>query len=278
MKRYSLFLLPLFAIWFSCGTNTTESEAETPETAVETTPEPKTNEPGEGAPKDYPPEGTDYEFKGMYSFEGVLNGNIPVHLWYYVKDNIAKGEITYKKVGEPIRLYGQFEYGYLRLKEFGKDGNVTGIISCFDPTDMKWFSPVTRVNYDFDVKPTEMKPKAPQMEATGDIVGTYAYQNGEEGHTGTLIVHSVKDKKIKYDLFCLTQAPARNMATVEEAEDDLLDGNRILIDWKGEEEFEDCSFEILFKDGFAAIRYIDERRECMFGHNAHVDGVFAKIK
>lgn len=69
---------------------------------------------------------------GAYSFEGTLDGKIPVRISFWVNtDSIAVGEIYYPKAKRPapILLVGSMlDHGFFTLKEYQADGVITGFI------------------------------------------------------------------------------------------------------------------------------------------------------
>lgn len=214
-----------------------------------------------------------------YEYEGTLEGNIPIQLSFHQSDELVKGELIYKKVGKPITIIGTVdEGGYYRILEFGAKGMVTGILSGnfkSDAKNLSWFSPESRKSLKMELELKNKKEDNLDL-AHNDILGDYRYEFGKDGALGNLKVNKVTKDSIYFDLSCLTQAPARNMATMEEAAM-VINGNKISIDYK-EGEFYDCAYDILFYKDFAWIKYVDDRAECGFGHNAHVDGIFLKVE
>lgn len=70
---------------------------------------------------------------GEYSFEGTLDGRIPVRIAFWVNiDSIAVGEIYYPKAKNPapILIVGSmFDNGFFHLNEYQSDGVITGSMS-----------------------------------------------------------------------------------------------------------------------------------------------------
>lgn len=223
-----------------------------------------------------------------FEWTGTINGSIKIHGQYQMANgfmdsgmDIWVGELIYDKVGKPIKLIGQLENQgkSIRLLEMDKTGNITGILSGKwqngSITEGIWFSPKTKDNFSLTINATarneedyhEIRPK----KAT-DIVGKYHYEYGSEGYLGSLNVQAVKDNQVSFELFCLTSAPGRNIASLEEAKEPMLDYT-IKINMS-----ENCQFNIRFFDNFAVIDYLLEKNDCEFGHNAHVSGIFRKIE
>lgn len=280
-KALSLFVLfsclILTGLLTSCGANSqsektsqeTVTESETPvesTTAIEETefiPTEKTNENG--------------DFREAW--KGEIDGKIPVTLELQMQDGLAYGSLVYENVGTPIKVIGinEFDATY-RLYEFESDGNITGIWNVEldeEEGSGSWFSPAT-----LESMPVLLTPAgqgAPETDLTaGDLMGEYDFSYGKEGNNGGLSVTGFEEGNVFYDLICVTAPPAYHIATVEEGEGVLM-GNKIEVRWQ-DGEYMDCAFDIRFYKDFAVVNYVDEKRECGFGHNAYVDGVFLKTK
>lgn len=212
-----------------------------------------------------------------YEYEGELEGGIPIELKFLQSDDIVKGELIYKKVGKPITIIGTVdENGSYRVYEFGEKGMITGILSGnfeSDAKNLSWFSPESRKRLKMEL---ELKSKKDGRFDFGDndMVGVYRYEFGKDGALGNLTVDKVTKDSIYFDLICLTHAPGRNMATLEEAAMPI-NGNKVSIDFK-DDEYYDCAYDIIFYKDFVSIKYVDDRMECGFGHNARVEGIFVK--
>lgn len=223
-----------------------------------------------------------------FEWTGTINGSIKIHGQYQMANgfmdsgmDIWVGELIYDKVGKPIKLIGQLENEgkSIRLLEIDSKGNITGILSGKwqngSITEGIWFSPKTKDNFNLTINATakneegytEIRPKK-----MADIVGKYHYEYGAEGYVGSLHVQTVKDDQVSFELFCLTSAPGRNIASLEEATEPMLD-YAIKVSMS-----ESCQFNIRFFDGFAVIDYLLDKNDCEFGHNAQVSGIFRKIE
>lgn len=221
----------------------------------------------------------------VFEWTGKINGSIAIRGHYRIANgfmdsgmDVLVGELIYDKVGKPIQLFGQLENGgkYVRLFEMDKKGNVTGILSGKwkngSITEGSWFSPTKRNSLSLEIKAVPQNESNYNESKTNDIVGKYHYEYGKDGHVGTLNVQSVKDNEVTFELFCLTQAPARNIASVEEAIEPMTNYTINM------ELSESCQFKIRFFDGFAVINYTNNKVDCGFGHNADVAGIFKKIE
>lgn len=223
-----------------------------------------------------------------YEWTGTINGSIAIHGYYELANgymdsgmDVWVGELIYDKIGKPIKIIGQLKNGGTSIwfSEMDEIGNITGILAgkwqSGRITEGSWYSPSTRKSFNLTMNAVaknrddyqEIRPKN-----TASIVGKYHYEYGTEGHLGTLDVHSVKDNQVSFDLSCLTAAPGRNIASLEEATNPISD-YVINIDL-----YKDCEFNIRFFDGFAIIDYVLEKSDCEFGHNADVSGIFRKIE
>lgn len=224
----------------------------------------------------------------IFKWTGTINGSIGIHGHYQMANgfmdsgmDIWVGELIYDKVGKPIKLIGQIQKDgtSIRLLEINPKGNITGIIygkwNNGNITEGSWYSPTKQNSLDLSIDATP-KDEADYTEVRPskmtDIVGEYHYEYGSEGYLGTLNVHAVKDNQVSFDLACLTSAPGRNIASLEEAIEPM---SNYTIDINM---YEACRFNIRFFDGFAVINYVDEKDNCEFGHNAYVSGFFRKIK
>ncbi len=267
--KFTYFWL-LLVLLTACQT-TPASDNETSEAIVE---EPATSESKE--PVTMEPSSMDTTY---YEYEGNINGNIPVSFHVYRQDDLLKGELIYKRVGNPITLIGDVEGGYCRLLEIFPDGNISGILSgqMTGNGEWHWFNPKKREDFDMSVTLSKVSDETINFAAKDDVTGSYRYSYGEEGYLGNLTVHKVQDNTIHYDIACFTQAPARNMAVLED-ETAPFDGKEAIEKFSDDEMDANCEFRIRFYDGFAKIDYVDDRMDCMFGHNAHVSGIFRKTK
>jgi hypothetical protein len=265
--RFGLIVLLLFA----CKENI-ESTKKTEFTEIP----PKKQEKTEKSTKNL-----QKNMKTDFCWKGKIQGKIPVFLHFQVEDSILVGEIKYLNTKQklPIKLIGQqMAGGLFRILEFEKSGNVSGIITGVihgKEFNGEWFSPKSRK--DLPISLTHNDTIIPSIDfaaKTEDCYGEYRYQYSEEGATGgfTLIQ---KDQKSLFDIGCFTSAPAHNMAIIEQTEVKLANKQ---INFQISEE-ETCNFQVKFYDGFAIVRYTNG--DCTigyFGHNAHLEGIFLKIK
>jgi len=219
--------------------------------------------------------------KTDYCWKGKIQGKIPVFLHFQIEDSVVVGEIKYLNTKQqlPIKLIGrQMEGGVLRIQEFERSGNVSGIITgVIHGTEFKgeWFSPKSRKDLPIALqKQDTIIPSKNLVGNIADCYGEYRYQFSEGGSSGGFTLTKKGNKSI-FDIGCFTAAPAHNMAIIEETEVDLENNQ---INYIIPEE-ETCNFKVKFYNSFAVINYTNG--ECAmgyFGHNAHVDGVFLKVK
>jgi hypothetical protein len=219
--------------------------------------------------------------KTDFCWKGKIQGKIPVFVHFQIEDSVVAGEIKYLNTKQqlPIKLIGrQMEGGVLRIQEFEKSGNVSGIITGVihgDEFKGEWFSPKSRKDLPISmIKYDTVIPSKNLVANYADCYGEYRYQFSKEGSSGGFTLTKRREKTI-FDIGCFTAAPAHNMAIIEETEVDLVNNQ---INYIIPEE-ETCNFKVKFYNSFAVINYTNG--ECAmgyFGHNAHVDGVFLKVK
>ena len=274
MKKIYLFILAS-SLLFSCQ-NSTDSGAKVIDetTAEEVKAEPVIVEPIVSSDDD---EYTYYEFKGS------LEGDIPLEIHLNVFGKLIQGELFYKKVGTPIRVMGEVgENNYWHISEYAADGNITGILSgnFKEQKDLTWVSPMNGKDRKMKLTIGEESKKtaANRIFKTDKIIGQYTYRYGKEGPIGNLVVKEAKGDSVYLDLICLTGAPGRNMATLEEATLAVKD-DKISVSFGGPgEEYRNCAFDIKFYKDFVWIHYVDDRMECEFGYNASVVGIFNRVE
>lgn len=268
MKSQFLFFL-LFSIFLSCQNSTPNNDV------VEAAEKPKG---GESPIEIIAPFTADQSDNGYYEYKGSMDGDIPIEMHFNVVDGVIFGDLFYKKIGKPISIIGEVGANDMwTLSEFDQEGLITGIhYGNFKALkDLTWYSPATEKSRTMDLEMQAKGSDAPDYKPD-DLVGVYKYVFSENGAVGTLNVNEVKGDQVSFDLICLTRAPARNIASVEEAEMTVKD---YVIEYREKEgEYLDCAFDIKFFKDFAQVKYVDERHECEFGHNAYVEGIFKKIK
>lgn len=275
MKKIYLFILTSFILYSCQNTAENTSEPITEETKEDINPKPVIEE-------EEPTTSTDDEYT-YYEFKGSLEGDIPIEIHLNVFGELIQGELFYKKVGKPIRVIGGInEDDYWSISEFAADGNITGLLTgnFKEQKDLTWYSPATRKRRKMDLTLEQKTKKTTVISLfkTDKIIGKYSYQYGEEGPLGNLEVKEAEGDSVYLDLVCLTHAPGRNIASVEETTLYVKDDKISIIYGERGDEFTDCAFDINFYKDFVFIDYIDNRTQCEFGHNAYVSGIFSRVE
>lgn len=214
-------------------------------------------------------------------WKGYINKTIPIYLHYQIENKIAVGEIIYLNTKEklPIKVIGSITEGYFRLLEFEPSGNITGIISGKISSENHftgdWFSPKNNKSFTLDLTIKDTSVLSPNIIAdTEEMFGKYHYQYSEEGYQGDFTIAKVNDNKAAFEIFSVTNEPARNIADV--AKDTIeITSNSFIYNIANSE---DCEFEVTFYKDFVAIHYTKEYCTSQFGHNATVEGIFLKVK
>lgn len=231
-----------------------------------------------------------------YGWQGNINNNIPVTVWFEVRDGIIAGEITYTKTGanKPIRLLGQVGNSGWAMQEILPDGQVTGIITGKingDVFEGHWMGPGTvkkkgswheRVDgKTFPIRLTQISAPAKTVNWNCDpasLEGEYLYTYGIDNRKGVLSVSEAKGGSVEFNIDAHIGAPSFNLAQFPWGDPDIknahgaLRGNRIV-----QEVDDTCAFEVLFFSDFAAVRYLDGKYcSGRFGAGASISGEFLK--
>ena len=212
---------------------------------------------------------------------GYLAGKIPVSVQYQRDGQVLMGEITYLNTRNktPIRLRGTIEADHTyHLLEFDKKGNITGIIvgrPAGQAFTGHWYSPTTDQEFAVKLVKKEVRVASVPIHAkAGQVFGSYTYRFGAEGRQGTFTLTKLTAGKASFELFAVTNAPARNFADVP-LDTINLTGTAFtyaLLDAP------DCAFQVRFYQDFMVVRYTKGDCTNQFGHNATVEGVFLKTE
>jgi hypothetical protein len=212
------------------------------------------------------------------TYAGKLDGKVEATLSLYGLGDVVRGTMTYKKVGKPIFVCGTFlTDGTFHLREFQPDGNITGILSGTQQGQKligKWYPPETdkEMRLEFDVVTVQEKGTNQWPYPPKDVSGHYHFHEGEDGPIGDMGAHQSGDE-VSLSFECNTNAPARNIASVDEVTTKIVDG---VARYKMPEA--DCEFEVRFYEGFAEVEYVERRADCGFGFRATVAGTYLKLK
>jgi len=212
---------------------------------------------------------------------GTLNSKIPIFLHYQIIDNFIIGEITYLNTEErkPITVAGKFENESLRIMEFKKNGNITGIISGISTNNENfkgsWFSPKTKKELSLELTKSDSIIYSKNVNTEIDnIYGEYHYQYSESGYQGDVTLTKIDNQKASFNIFSVTGAPSRNIAEIE-TDTIKLDTTKFIYNLP---ESDDCEIKVQFYKDFLYINYTKGYCEGQFGHNATIEGIFIKTK
>lgn len=208
------------------------------------------------------------------TYEGNINGKIPVSVTLKKEGNSLFGNVTYKKKGLPIAVIGYSENNTVFFNELMPDGKVTGTFSGEIKGDLitgKWFSPEKNAReLSFSIR--KISEKAVNHKTIKDVTGIYNYSFGEEGGSGDLRVKRLRNDKIAISFDCIRGAPSYNMATISKTTV-RLNGNKAIY---SSNEFGKCRFFILFSENGARVSFFDNAYSCGFGNAATVEGNYIK--
>ena len=249
-------------ILFAACNNVSNSKTETTTTQTTTTPE-------NAAPKN-----TNTDIK---VWTGTLKSNIPVFVWFTIKDSVLAGELVYlnTKDKKPIKIIGNLLPSMCMFSEFAPDGLITGIWSgklsanSFTGT---WYSSRSDKVHEFNLRPKDTTINKNSAFVPDRLEGTYSYQYPGEGGSGEFAVKQLDAGHLFFSANCVTGAPAHNMA---EMDDTLKLVNNVATLSKHDSDY-NCEFTVKFFKDFLVIQTKEGAAECQFGHNAGVDGVYIK--
>ncbi len=207
------------------------------------------------------------------TYEGLINNKIPVNLSLTFDANLIYGTLTYKRVGQPIKIIGTIENDNVLLHEFADKADITGIYygtKKGDEISGSWSSPSGK-EMNFSIKKTE----ATQVEKpeTKSVTGSYAYSFGKDGGSGNMYVRQTDKDKIIVEIQAVKGLPSYNQAVIAKNTLKLV-RNEAIYESK---EFGKCLLKISFFEGGANIIYLDGGYECGFGNGASVVGNYLKF-
>jgi hypothetical protein len=207
------------------------------------------------------------------TYEGFINNKIPINLSLTFNGNLVYGTLTYKKVGQPIKVIGSIENNDVLIYEFEEKANITGIYygtKKGDEISGSWSNPNGK-EMSFSIKKTATTQiDKPENNA---VTGSYAYSFGKDGGTGNLYVQQVGKDKIIFEVQAVKGPPSYNQAAIEKMSLKLFKNEAIYEN----NEFGKCKFKISFFDGGANIVYLNEAYDCGFGNGASVIGNYFKF-
>lgn len=237
-----------------------------------------------------------------YGWEGTINNNIPVSIWFEIQDSLVVGEIVYTKTGanKPICLLGQVQGSapnpIILMHEFSPSGQITGTISGkvvgqnFSGT---WTAPdkITEKNGRFQTGegqtyPITLSAQTPPTPSSSwafnpsFVAGTYSFDYGVNTGGGSVEVSLIADDLIDFTIKTNSAAPAFNMCTIPadafegNKERGRLEGNRVVHDID-----QDCAFELIFYNDFLVVNTLPNKNCSGFcGLGAYFDGIYLKTR
>lgn len=267
MRFYPLLLTLILLA--SCGINTAKDDSDVSNAVMNMdtiTPMPKAN------PED--------PYADIYAWQGNLDGQYSVIMWYKEFDDVIVGSLFYtdNKKAKPIQLIGTKgnDSNTRRLLEMWPDGNITGVWDLkLHPVAAEgtWVAPKTGKRFNASLMHIDTAVTIKAIDSVGDVSGEYKYRYFEDGGWGTMIAKQ-QGNLVVVSFDNITQAPANNLAILDNV---TLPLNNNVAIYKSSE-YGECAFRIRFFKGFAVVDYINDKYECGFGNGASVDGIYVKAK
>jgi len=215
---------------------------------------------------------------GVYTFSGKLNDKIPVFIWFALKDNVLKGQVTYLKTAKrvPITIIGTIDHTQgLSITEFSKTGNISGFYSGKFSTQSfsgTWYAPGSEKELKFNLTKKDTVIACSNIDLKPiNVTGAYRYNFAKFGAAGGIDIQQTKPGHYTFRINCVTASPANNIADTQGENVKMLNNT---ITYKQPDG--DCIFTIKAYDGFIVIDYVGEHHDCLFGLNAGITGVFLK--
>ena len=209
---------------------------------------------------------------------GTIDGRIGITMWLTQYEGLVRGELTYDTVGQPIAVHGEaYPSGDAwYLQEIGDDGRVSGTLILGAVVDgevaqASWGELDLELTLDgIDETPTFFDP----LVRPGRYEYSFGPFPGEDpccGPTGSLEISAVTTDTVTIEIENVTGGPGYNLAIIDPIVVPL-DGN--VARYELTDDLVDCAFEIEIFDGYAHVRHLDERYECLFGNAAGVEGIY----
>jgi hypothetical protein len=216
--------------------------------------------------------------EGVYKWSGTIKQTIPVFMWFVSRDGVLKGELTYLKTKKrlPIMVLGTISKAEITIKEFQKNGDITGLFEgriSSDGFTGTWWGMDTDEEFPFVLKAKDTLLNAIDTSfAATDIAGIYTYAYQHMGPSGGMSVDEVSGDIFSFDISCVGPYPGHNIAMVE-TDTLAIINNAFTYEVK---DAPSCEFRVRFFEGFAVVDYVNDRYDCAFGLNATVQGIFLK--
>jgi len=210
------------------------------------------------------------------TYEGALDGKIPIVLTLTQDGSSLFGTVVYKKKGIPITAVGSLTDGNMFLRELMNDGRVTGLYS-LEPQGKGWtgtWGDLKRKGKDYKVTLREIAETTVQKKKLPNLTGTYAYAYPEDGGTGSISVLQTEPGKITIDVDAVRGGPSYNMAEIGKTNIPLK-GNKAIYE---NNEYGKCKLQFTFGENVLEVDYLDEAYECGFGNGASAAGSYVRTK
>lgn len=208
------------------------------------------------------------------TYDGTINNRILITLSLTIDGNLAYGKLTYKKVGQPIKIIGTIDQENFLLHEFGEKAEITGLFygtKKGNEINGSWSSPNGK-EMKFSVKKSANSAiDKPELKT---VTGSYAYSFGKDGATGSLYVQQVNKEKIVLEMQSIKGTPSYNQAIIEKTSLKLVKNEAIYENT----EYGKCKLKISFCEDGANIIYLDNAYDCGFGNGASVVGNYIKYE
>lgn len=206
------------------------------------------------------------------TYEGLIS-KFPINLSLTVDANLVYGTLTYKRVGQPIKVIGSLEGDSFSLHEFGEKTEISGMFygtKKGDEISGSWLNPSGK-EMKFSVKKTASSEiEKPELKSA---TGSYAYSFGKDGGTGNMYVQQIAKDKIILEIQAVKGPPSYNQAIIEKTSLKLVRNEAIYENT----EFGKCLLKITFFEGGANIVYLNNAYDCGFGNAASVVGNYFKF-
>ncbi len=209
------------------------------------------------------------------TFDGNINGKIPIILTLNFDGGTVFGNVVYKKKGIPISVIGYQSKNTLFIHELMPDGQATGIYSAElkgDKITGTWNA--IKVNAkDLSLSLSKTQEQSLPRKSLKSVTGTYKYSFGDDGGSGEMLVQQIGNDKIAISFNNVTAAPAYNMATVEKTILKYANNQAIY----SKQEYGKCKFKITFLENGARVNFMEDAYDCGFGHNASTEGNYIRV-
>jgi hypothetical protein len=209
------------------------------------------------------------------TFDGNINGKIPITLTLTFDKGTVFGNVVYKKKGIPITIIGYQTENTLFCHELMPDGQVTGIYSATikgDKITGIW-NAVNSKARDLTLSLNKVKEQVIPRKILKSVTGTYRYSFGEEGGAGEMLVQQMGADRIAISFSNVTAAPAYNIAEIGKTVLKYTNNKAIYSN----NEYGKCKFIITFLENGARVDFVENAYECGFGHNASTEGNYIRI-